>query len=272
MSTLIFLGLMMVIGNLSVAEKPQAKLFGMVVVIDPGHGGNDPGSHGKFTNSKGYELEVVEDEYTYDVARRLHRQVKNSGAIVFMTARDVFQTKPIDLPPDKVIPPDKTEIYTLNGERVGARTKGIRPRITYANQIFSKYPKHRVVFISIHFDSTPNADLAGVHLIAPEKGRVDLSNSLASEFRKAGRLRMLMTNGAEYFPVVTDGDPNHGQRRIFVLREENKIPQRVLIELGNFSNARDVWRIRDFEVREQYANIIASALADLNKLPLARFR
>ena len=259
----------MTAGNLLAAEAPSAKLFGMVVVIDPGHGGKDPGSHGKFKDAKGYELEVVEDEYVYDVSRRLYRQARAFGGVAFMTARDELQTKPIDLLPDKVIPRDDREVYALNGEVVGARTKGIRPRITYANRIFIKYPKHRVVFISIHFDSTPNENLTGVHIIAPEKGKTDLSNSLASEFRKAGRLRSL--NGAEYNPIVIDGDRDHGQRRIFVLREENKIHQRVLIELGNFSNASDVWRIRNFEVREQYAKIIAASLASLNKFPLARF-
>lgn len=272
MSTLIIflaLAFMLVANNLSAAEISDKKLFGMVVVIDPGHGGKDPGSHGKFKDAKGYELEVVEDEYVYDVSRRLYRQARAFGGVAFMTARDELQTKPIDLLPDKVIPRDDREVYALNGEVVGARTKGIRPRITYANRIFIKYPKHRIVFISIHFDSTPNENLTGVHMIAPEKGRADLSDSLAREFRKAGRLRSL--NGAEYNPAVIDGDRNHGQRRIFVLREENEIPQRVLIELGNFSNPTDVWRIRNFEVREQYAKIIAASLASLNKFPLARF-
>src|SRR3989344_2870828 len=271
MRTLIFLGVLMIAENLFATES-KSPLLGMVVVIDPGHGGKDPGSHGKFMGPKGSELDVFEDEYVYDVARRLHRQVKTAGAIAFATTRDLIKTKPIDLLSREVITRGGRQVYALNGEVVGARTKGIRPRITYANQIFNKYPKHRVVFISIHFDSTHNAYLAGIHMIAPEKGRADLTNALTSEFRRAGRLRMNMLNGAEYNPIVTDGDPNHGQRRIFVLREENKIPQRALIELGNFSSPTDVWRIRDFEVREQYAKIISAALAKLNKIPLTRFR
>ena len=128
-------------------------------------------------------------------------------------------------------------------------------RVRFANRYADEQSHRKVVFISVHFDSVERTDLSGVRIITPDMN-LRLAKTLAEEFGQWRRLR-------EENPVVQSGDRNHGMRNIFVLRGHNKIRSRVLVELGNFSNAPDVWRIRNPRIRAEYAAIIAEALKRL---------
>lgn len=253
---LIAVALSMISAGYTLAERP--KLYGLVVVIDPGHGGRDPGALGYFPGRDG-RVEVAEDEYVYDAALRLRNMCIKHGAIVIMTTRDKKQTSPHAGDQLDVIPADKNEVFTLTGGRV--RSDYLSRRTRVANQALRDYPEHRVVFISIHFDATGNPDLQGVHFIAPNVGEPipRIIELLEDEFRKADRIRTL--DGEVYHPIQRNGTV----RNLYVMRPEfNDVDQRVLIELGNFTNPHDVWRIRSYAVRENYCQIVLRALIRLN--------
>lgn len=224
-------------------------LYGKVIIIDPGHGGNDPGASGMHRGKK-----VVENEYCYDVALRLARLVKASGGLVFFTVRDPNEKNPRNWSPQEVFPDNRNEVFALDGKVVVAGTRGIRKRIAFGNQILRRYPKHRIAWVSIHFDVVgKNMNVEGVRIIATNPTS-SLVRGLVGGFADVNRLR-------DEFPVVENGDPSHGIRRLLVLGLENKVRDKVLIELGNFRNTEDVWRIRNPKVRESYARAIAKGLA-----------
>ena len=55
---------------------------------------------------------------------------------------------------------------------------------------------------------------------------------------------------------------NGAARNLYILRgDKNPVDDRILVELGNFGNEADLWRIRKPEIRQEYAYLIASALA-----------
>ena len=221
---------------------PGDDLYGTVVVIDPGHGGQDPGSHGVFDGDA-----VYEDEYTYDVALRLRDLIKKEQGIAVLTTEDP-EDRVREWHPSRVFPPDQSEVFALDKTRVRARTVGMRKRLAYANQIKRRYPKHRVVFIAIHFDVVGRRkDVVGVQVITPRR-ECPLAAALAKEFDE--RMR------SEH-PIAVVG---REARNLYILNGSNSIKEKVLIELGNFNNPGDLWRIRNPEIRQDYAKRIVKAL------------
>ncbi len=228
------------------APLPKAPLAGWVVIIDPGHGGEDPGSNGVFEDKAVYEA-----AYTYDVALRVQRMVKQQGGLAFMTIVDGKQEK--NLPASVVFPFDRSAVFAVDRTKVKALTVGLTKRLNYGNIINRTYPKHNRAWISIHFDKLGNnAEIQGVRIIAPTAG-LRLAQSLGKAFGDVHRLRA-------DDPIVASGDKTHGLRNLFVLGKRNQTQQKVLIELGNFNNRIDMYRIRAYNVRDAWANAITQGL------------
>ncbi len=235
---------------LAAEQKKQGSkplLYGWMVMLDPGHGGEDPGSSGDFNDQR-----VVEDEYVYDVALRTQRIIKSMGGLAMLTIQDK-KTGERSLRAQEVFPDYRGEIYTGQTKVVQAGTWGLNQRLKYGNEQRSKFPKHRQAWISIHFDVLGNnTSIDGVRII---KGKTSnrLAEALRKSFGDAARLR-------EFAPVVQNGDRRYGIRSLHILNGGNGFREKVLIELGNFNNTTDVWRIRNPVTREAYAMAIATAL------------
>lgn len=233
-------------------QKAKPPLYGWVVVLDPGHGGRDPGASGDFDGKR-----VVEDEYVFDVALRAKRRIKALGGVVYMTIQDNVGERA--LPAQEVFPDAKTERYTGNPrEIVKAGAWGLNQRLVYGNAMKEKHPKHHHAWISIHFDALGiNKIIDGVRIIHGVPSR-KLADALGESFASQKRLR-------DVKPIVVNGDKGVGLRNLQILRGGNKFQERVLIELGNFNNVQDVWRIRNPYNREEFARAIAEGLIGWKK-------
>lgn len=234
---------------ISFKNEQSQKLNGLVVVIDPGHGGTDPGASGYFGKDK---LCVAESAYCYDVALRLEKLLKSEGAIVFKTVKGT-QSKPLNNNPQQVIPFMKGySLFNLDNSIVEAGSLGLSKRVSFANLKLENYPKHKVVFISIHFDVI-NKKLLGARIIMGKNANY-LGSCLKKELETGHRLTT-SDNG-----LLKNGDKSFGIKNLVVLGKTNKISECALIELGNFKNETDLWRIRDPKVREDYALIVTKSL------------
>lgn len=237
--------IIVVIGTTTTTQAGKSSLHGWVVVLDAGHGGIDPGASGIFQG-----MRIVEDEYVFDVALRVRRMIRARGGLAIMTTTDNVGER--NWEPFRVFPDMRTERFVTDGSIVKARTAGLRKRLRLGNQIKGKYPKHRQAWVSIHFDVRGRGLDDGVRIIAPDT-ELRIAKSLERSFGNAKRLR-------DDDPMVESGDRDHGIRRLFILSGENRIKEKVLIELGNFKNEADVWRIRNHVVREAYARAITDSL------------
>src|SRR3989344_5283146 len=235
----------------------QLPLHGIVLVIDPGHGGADPGAHGMFRGQM-----VFEAPYVNDVAQRLAKVAKAQGAIVYLTRRDLEVLAPLDHPPQKVIAFRRKDVFAFNAKPVRARTAGMKPRLAMAKRALGKHGKHIVVFMSLHFDNVGGESMVGAHFVAPPDHMPRIVSLLKDEFGKAKLLRT--REGKPHWPVVKSGDKAHGMRNLYILRkDQNPVRERVLVELGNFGSSADVWRLRNPEIRDRYVRIMLAALARL---------
>ena len=246
MSTVVLVFLECLAMSTDAVSQRRGSLYGWVVVLDPGHGGMDPGSSAFHGGQR-----VVEDEYVFDVVLRVRRIAKAKGAIVAVTLKDSVGERNWDA--SKVFPDSRTERFVLDNTVARALTNGLRKRLRYGNGISRKYPRHRQAWISVHFDVLGrNDEIDGVRIIAANTD-LRLAKTLEHSFGTVKRLR-------DDDPVVASGDRDHGMRRLFILGSRNRIKEKVLIELGNFNNRVDLWRIRDWKVREAYARAIVQAL------------
>src|SRR3989344_4423737 len=116
------------------AQARRGSLYGWVVVVDPGHGGMDPGASGTFQGKR-----VVEDEYVFDVSLRVRRMIRARGGLAVMTTKDNVGERSWEA--FRVFPDARTERFAIDGTVVRAGTAGLRKRLRLGNQIYRKYPK-----------------------------------------------------------------------------------------------------------------------------------
>lgn len=245
------------------AGKP---LSDVLVIIDPGHGGLDDGASGRVNGQR-----VVEDEHVYDVALRLRDYVRAVGGTPVLTISDPKQRHPIDNPPGQFLPDDQREVVRGGGCRLTSGSRCLRARIAAGRTAVRQWHR-RAVWISIHFDVVPNDNVVGVRVIGSPEGPMRAAEAILAAFAENPD-RTRKRAGADGAPLVRSGDRTHGLRRLFILGRRNPFANKMLIELGNFRNDADLWRIRDPHVREEYAQRIARGLsrwANPPRRPVAR--
>lgn len=203
------------------------EMSGKVFYIVSGHGGRDPGAVGK----KG-KYQLCEDEYAYDVALRLCRNLIANGATAYMIVRD-----PNDGIRDEEILKCDTDERIWGGARIMRSQKPrLFQRSNAINKLYEKHKKQGVTeqkTIVIHVDSRSKrqqTDLFFYYHPDSSSGK-----KFALKMHKSIRAKYLKHRiSGEYHGTVTGRD-------LHMLRE-TKTPS-VYIELGNISHPFDQKRI-----------------------------
>lgn len=189
--------------------------------IVSGHGGPDPGAIGKMGN---YHLH--EDEYAYDIALRLARELMLQGAkveIIIQDAKDGIRD-------DRILSNSKRE--TCMGKPIPYSQLGrLKQRSDKINELYAKdrkkYKYCRSIFL--HIDSRS------------KHKRVDVF-FYHYGVNKAGS-QLAQTMKAEFSSKYNQHQPNRGfngtvsTRNLYVLK--NTDPIGLFVELGNIQNAFD---------------------------------
>lgn len=223
----------------------STQLQGKVFYIVSGHGGNDTGAIGK----KGHNT-LCEDEYTYDIALRLARQLVAHGATPYVIVRD-----PDDGIRDENFigsTQDKHEVYWKNTPIPTNHRDRLHTRIKIIDTLYQEHGEatdQRIIFL--HIDSRPDAS---------EQIDVYFLNK-----RNDGTGRQLSSSIRNVFATKysTRNRPYHGKVKsnnwLFVHRYTNHIPS-TFIELGNIHNPLDQLRFTLSSNREALANWITEGV------------
>lgn len=197
------------------------RLQGACFYVVGGHGGPDPGAIGKIGN-----VELHEDEYAYDVALRLARNLMEEGAEV----RIIIQDAKDGIRDDRYLSNSKRE--TCMGAAIPLnQVARLRQRCDAINALYrkdrKKYKYCRAIFL--HVDSRSKG------------AQTDVFFYHAPKSVSGKRLATAMKNTFE--SKYGKHQPNRGfrgtvsGRNLYVML--NASPVSVFVELGNIQNAFD---------------------------------
>ena len=237
-------------------ERQSNVLAGYYIVLDPGHGGDDPGFLVKSINSRGEAVYLVEDEYNYDIALRVYRLLTLNGAEVGLTVISPNHTIRSTKDPSITFINEKNEVY--NSYEFNKRNQcsdfpdgnvsSLQKRKQVAGELFKGTPQDKRLFICLHNDISPGLP-KGAYVIFDGSETKELSNS--EEFAE------------KLLPSLGDGSfANH--QSIAVLKN-NPADAAILIEVRNVYYENNSWALRNEELRERDALKIVAGVIEYVK-------
>ena len=260
-------------------------LGGITVILDAGHGGDDPGNtHG----------EVWESVYAYDVMLRVKERLEaTTAATVVPTVRDGDGFRRLER---DVLPLSRGhQVLTTPPYRIEDSTTGVHLRWYLANSVLARSAAagdpRKTVFVSLHFDSLhPSlsgamAYVASAALSAGRYGKegpvfaarqecrerpeVDLAldERRQSEGLSRELAEELLTSFRRHGLAVYSNKPVRDKivrhrRPPFVpaVLRYNAVPAKVLLEIANLANPGDRALIQTRAFRQRVADAVADAV------------
>ncbi len=264
-------------------QRTRGGLEGVLVVLDPGHGGRDLGtmSHG-----------IWEHDYVYDVTCRLKQRLERETAATVVLTLEDQETGCTPSTGDNLLANHQGSVLTTPPflARVEGEARiGVNLRWYLANSIYRRAMKNgvapdRVVFLSIHADSR-HPSLRGTMVYVPgaayRTGRYRHTSKTYSRYREVreqneirfsykDRIRSEAVSRKLADSILTSfrgaGLPvqKHQPVRDRVIRGKriwlpaviraNAIPSKVLIELVNLSNSEDARLLGSAAERDRLAD------------------
>lgn len=232
--------------KISKYRKISNKLSGVKILLDPGHGGIDPGAIARGKDKTG-TFYITEDEYVYDIALRMYILLKLHGAEVELT---VLSPNHLIREGSNTFVNEKNEVYNRKYLRY-KRTKlpngngaSLSKRIEIAKNFFGQ-SRNKKIFISLHADNfiylpeTTSILYYGNGKITDKKSKLAAEKLLpflgAGSYTKPRRLRVLSGNPADI---------------------------KFMIETKNLAYKSQIWEMKSGKLRQREAEKIVLGILE----------
>ena len=230
-------------------------LKGWRIVLDPGHGGRDPGAIVSNLDGNNRSVYVVEDEFVYDIALRLYQKLRLAGAEVEMTVISPNHLIRENNPPARTFVHEQNEVYNdasanrRNSFSVRPGLHNITQRVKIANRFFAR--RGKTLFISLHADNTPHRPKGPLVIYWSRRGKID------SRSRSFARIM-------ERALDLPDMPAQIGGRNLAVLRG-NLAQAEILVEIRNVHDKGEAWALRSHKIRDSDADRIFRGILNYAK-------
>jgi len=222
----------------------DSKLTGQVYYIVSGHGGPDPGAMGKYNGKT-----LCEDEYAYDIALRIAKNLLEHNATVYMIVRDEDD----GIRAGEILSSDNDEVHYKNKTIPINQVARLNQRCESINELYKQHKqkgakKQRAIIL--HLDSRG------------DRQRVDMFFYHSPKSKQGKNLAYILRNTIE--EKYNQYQKNRGysgtvkSRNLHMLRETH--PVAVFIELGNIRNSNDQKRFIIESNRQAVANWLVDGL------------
>jgi len=230
------------------------ELAGWHFVLDPGHGGIDPGAIVKGRDAAGKSYWVVEDEYAYDLALRSAALLKLHGAEVTLTTLSSTHLLRGNEPVGRTFVHERDEVFNDEAwnqrNRPSCWPKGgqsyLNARVDVAKRAFKGVPAGRQVFLSFHADNVPAAGDAVTLFYYQRRSTTDTVSR---------------TFARKLLPGMGAGARLKG-KSLGVLRH-NPARYKLLVEMRNLAYPEHIWALRYPELRQRDAEKLVRALLEV---------
>jgi N-acetylmuramoyl-L-alanine amidase len=218
-----------------------------IYYIIAGHGGPDPGAIGKYG-----EHALCEDEYAYDIALRLAKNLLEHSATVYMITRD----KNDGIRDDAILESDKDEVFYKNKTIPLNQVSRLDLACNIVNELYTENKKKsekKQLAINLHVDSRSSGQ------------RIDMFFYYKPDDNKAKEIANAIKDKVE--DKYNQHQKNRGYygsvkpRNLHMLRKVT--PSSVFIELGNIHNSADQRRFIVKENRQAVANWLMEGLMEV---------
>ncbi len=229
------------------------RLDGWHFVLDPGHGGIDPGAIVAGKDAKGDRFFIVEDEVVYDLSLRIYALLKLHGAEVTLTLISPNHLLRGSTPVSSTFVHDRNEVFNSlswnRRDKPSTWPKGgqkyLTARVDIAKTAFKNVPKNRQVFLSFHADNdAPSGNVVTLFYYQSSRRTDKVSRDFARKL----------------LPDMGAGARAKG--RAFGVLRNNPTPYKLLVEMRNLAFDDHIWAVRYEQLRQRDAQKVVKALLD----------